>query len=201
MNRTRSTRFCVRGGWPEHLRPLDPDEAPIDVLGDELIALFDRAFSLNPADRPNYDEWRRALMRALHNCWIHDCGAAFVADATTTACPECGVSIRIPNGKKELKIQLLPTGARFGVVIKDQNPIILGRSTMTGLPPTVSGRHLEILPFKGKLFLRHVGTNPTLIQQGGQWYQLQEIWIDEPGPNVPIELQLADQRLNIVGGS
>jgi len=195
-------QILCHGGWPEHLRPLDPGEDPIDILGGELIALFDRAFSLNPTDRPNYDEWRRALIRALHNCWIHDCGAAFVADATTTtACPDCGASIQIPSGKKQLKIQLLPTGGRFGVEIKDQTPIILGRSTMTGLPPTVSGRHLEILPFKGKLFLRHVGSNPTLIQQGGQWYQLQETWLDEPGPNAPIELQLADQRLNIVSGS
>lgn len=70
-----------------------------------------------------------------------------------------------------------------------------------GLPPTVSGRHLEILPFKGKLLLRHVGTNPTLIQQQGQWYQLKEAWIEEADLAGKIELQLADQHIMLISGS
>lgn len=190
-----------QGGWPEHIRPLDPGEPPVEVLGDELVALFDRAFSLNPADRPNYDEWRRALTRALHNCWIHECGEAFVADPHTSACPGCGHAITLPQTSKHLKIQILPNGPKFGVEMKDQVPIVLGRSTMTGLAPTVSGRHLEILPFKGKLLLRHVGTNPTLIQQNGQWYQLKEAWIEETDLAGKIKLQLADQHIRLVSGS
>jgi len=194
-------QVLCNGGWPEHIRPLDPGEPPVVVLGDELVALFDRAFSLNPSDRPNYDEWRRALTRALHNCWVHDCGDAFVADANTLACPGCGAAITISKATRELKIQLLPGGPRFGVELKDRTPIVLGRSTMPGLPSTVSSRHLEILPFNGKLLLRHVGSNPTLIEQNGQWYQLNEIWLDQANLKGAVQLQLADQKLALVSGT
>lgn len=76
-----------------------------------------------------------------------------------------------------LKIQILPNGPRLGGELKDHHPIILGRETMPGLPPAVSGRHIEILPYKDKLLLRHVGSNPTLIQKGRKWYQLKETWL------------------------
>ena len=194
-------QLICQGGWPEHDRPVCPDDLPIEALGSELVALFDRAFSLNPADRPGPDEWRRALTRALHNCWIHDCGEAFVAEANTAACPGCGATITIPKATLELKIQLLPNGPRFGVELKDRTPVVLGRSTMPSLPPTVSNRHLEILPFGNKLLLRHVGSNPTLIEQNGQWYQLNEIWLDQANLKGAVQLQLADQRLALVSGA
>ena len=193
-------QLLCQGDWPEHIRPLDPGEPSVEVLGSELVALFDRAFSLNPADRPNYNEWRRALTSALHNCWVHDCGEAFIADAGTTSCLGCGAAIALPKTTRELKIQMLPNGPRYGVELKDRVPIILGRSTMPGLPPTVSARHLEFLPFQGKLLLRHVGSNPSLIQQGGQWYQLTEAWIDLSDVSGLVKLQLAQQRLNLIGG-
>ena len=140
------------------------------------------------------------MTSALHNCWVHDCGEAFIADAGTTSCLGCGAAIALPKTTRELKIQMLPNGPRYGVELKDRVPIILGRSTMPGLPPTVSARHLEFLPFQGKLLLRHVGSNPSLIQQGGQWYQLTEAWIDLSDVSGLVKLQLAQQRLNLIGG-
>ncbi len=186
-----------QGYWPEHDQIPNIDYLPIAALGQELIDLFDRGFSLDPLARPGPDEWRRALIRALHNCWVHDCGQAFVADKTTANCPGCGAAVSIPQAVRQLKIQLLPAGPRYGVELRDRTPIILGRATMPGLPPTVSGRHLEILPSHGKLLLRHVGRNPTLILQKGQWYQLKETWVDSPTITVPIHLRLADLELNI----
>jgi serine/threonine protein kinase len=194
-------QVICQGRWPEHDRPVCPDDLPIEALGSELVGLFDRAFSLNLADRPGPDEWRRALTRALQNCWIHDCGEAFVADINTAACPGCGATITIPKATRELKIQLLPNGPRFGVELKDRSPVVLGRSTMPGLSPTVSNRHLEILPFGEKFLLRHVGSNPTLIEQNGQWYQLNEIWLDQANLKGAVQLQLADQRLALVSGT
>ena len=190
-------QLMSQGHWPEHDRLPDPDDLPIAALGQELVDLFDRAFSLDPMARPGPDEWRRALVRALHNCWVHDCGQAFVADASTNACPGCGAAVTIPSATAQLKIQLLPNGPRFGVELKDRVPIVLGRSTMSSLPATVSGRHLEILPFQDKLLLRHVGRNPTLIRHQGQWYKLEEAWVDSPSISVPVQLRLADIEINI----
>ncbi len=191
-------KLICQGHWPEHDRIPDPDDLPIKALGAELVALFDRAFSLDPTDRPSLDEWRRALTKAAHNCWIHDCGEAFVSEPSTNACPGCGVSVAIPQSTRQLKIQVLPNGPRYGVEIKDRTPILLGRTTMPGLPSTVSGRHLEILPFQGKLLLRHVGSNPTLIEQAGQWFQLYECWIDATDIAIaPISVVLADTPINI----
>lgn len=185
-------QMLCQGHWPEHDRPFDPDDLPVAALGAELVGLFDRGFSLDASDRPGPDEWRRALTRALHNCWVHECGQPFVADANMSVCPGCGNAISLPKISRQLKIQVMPNGPRFGVELIDRKPIVLGRSTMPGLSPTVSGRHLEILPFQGKLLLRHVGSNPTLIEREGQWYQLREIWIDEPSDAEPIQLCLAD---------
>jgi hypothetical protein len=66
---------------------------------------------------------------------------------------------------------------------------------MPGLPPTVSGRHLEILPFKNKLLLRHVGSNPTLVEQSGAWFQLRETWISEQSLVQGLNVYLADVQL------
>lgn len=193
--------FMSQGHWPEHDRIPAPEDLPIAALGQELIDLFDRAFSLDPMARPGPDEWRRALIRALQNCWVHDCGQAFVVDVATKTCPGCGAAVTIPRAKGQLKIQLLPNGPRYGVELKDRIPIILGRNTMPGLSHAVSGRHLEILPFQGKLLVRHVGRHPTLIQQNGQWYRLQEVWLDQATLSAPVELRLADQHLTLVSGA
>lgn len=190
-------QVMTQGHWPEHDRVPSPDDLPIAALGEELVNLFDRGFSLDPLARPGPDEWRRALARALHNCWVHDCGQTFVADKTTSNCPGCGAAITVPAATAQLKIQLLPNGPRYGVELLDRVPIVLGRNTMAGLPQTVSGRHLEILPFGNKLLLRHTGSNPTLIQQKGQWYRLQEVWVEKPSASLPIRLRLADREVNI----
>ncbi len=138
-------QVICQGRWPEHDRPVCPDDLPIEALGFELMALFDRAFSLNPADRPGPDDWRRVLTRALHNCWIHDCGEAFVADATTVACPGCNAAISLPKVSRQLKLQVLPSGPRYGIELVNQKPIVLGRTTMPGLPPTVGAQDAPLM--------------------------------------------------------
>ncbi|RUS65179.1 hypothetical protein EGN72_01055 [Pseudorhodobacter sp. E13] len=197
---TDVVHYMSQGHWPEHDRISDVDDLPIAALGQELVDLFDLAFSLNPQARPSPDVWRRALVRALQNCWVHDCGQCFVAASSMQACPGCGAQITIPGTRGQLKIQLLPTGPRYGLELKDRVAIVLGRSTIPGLPPTVSSRHLEILPFGGKFLLRHVGRNPTLIRQRGQWYRLQESWLDADDLNSGIDLQLADLMLSLISG-
>ena len=140
------------------------------------------------------------MLRALQDCWIHDCGSAFVAEADTKTCPGCGAAVAISSTSTQLKIQILPNGPRFGTLLKEGQPIILGRKTMAGLPPTVSARHLEILPMKGKLLLRHVGSNPTLIEQNGQLYRLEDVWLDHSALQAGLRMMLAEVELELLTG-
>lgn len=170
-------QYMMQGDWPERHRSPEPDEVPIEALGAELTALFDLAFSLDPMARPSAETWRVALTSALNNCWIHDCGQAFVGDEKTTACPWCQQPVKIAATEAQLKITINDTGQRFGVVLTDRKPIVLGRSTLPGLPGTVSSRQLEITPFGDRLLLRHVGRHDTLIKFKGDWYRLDQHWV------------------------
>jgi len=89
----------------------------------------------------------------------------------------CGNLVTIPITVRKLKIQLLPTGPRYGVDLVDHQPILLGRDTTPNLPNTVSGCQLELTPFEGKLLLRHLDGNPALIQKDATWYSLNEYWM------------------------
>ncbi len=66
---------------------------------------------------------------------------------------------------------------RYGVDLVDHQPILLGRDTIPNLPNTVSGCQLELTPFEGKLLLRHLDSNSTLIQKDATWYSLNEYWM------------------------
>lgn len=189
--------YLCQGRWPEHDRPVAPDDLPIEALGSNLVALFDRAFSLDVAQRPNPDEWRRALLHALNNCWVHDCGQAFVAGNNTSSCPGCSAPVQMPRQERKLRFEILPSGAKYSSEIKDNQPLVIGRETMPALPQTVSGRHLEIWPLKEKLLLRHRGSNPTLIQNDRRWYQLQSTWVDVPTTGNPLILQLAETQMEV----
>lgn len=170
-------RLMTQGIWPERQRLSAPDELPIEALGPEIQGLFDRAFSLDPHARPTPDEWRLVLTEALDNCWIHDCGNAFVAGVSTSQCPWCHASVQIVPKTRSLKITLVDSGHRYRVELKEAETIILGRATIPDLPKSVSGRHLEITPYGDKLLLRHVGRHDTLITVNGQWYKLKQHWL------------------------
>ncbi len=190
--------YMSRGYWPEKDRTSSPDDLPIAALGSELRDLFDLAFSLDPSVRPSPDTWRRALTKALHNCWIHDCGQAFVAAPGESTCPGCGQPLTVPSSALVLKITVQDTGVRCSAEIIDRQPIILGRSTIADLPGVVSGRHLEIIPFGDRLLLRHVGRHDTLVQQQGTWYQLQSHWFGRHELSTqPLKIQLAGCDLEL----
>lgn len=179
----------TQGLWPERLRFRDPSETPIEALGARLEDLFDRAFLLDPMARPSPEEWREALISALDNCWIHDCGNAFVADRTTNQCPFCQQAVTIPNLNPKLYVTVNGGAARCSSELKDRQTIILGRATLPNMAATVSARHLEVTPIGQQLYLRHCGSNPTLIEQQGTWYQLADHWIDA--------MRLGQQRLRL----
>ncbi|SNZ20102.1 protein kinase domain-containing protein [Cohaesibacter gelatinilyticus] len=187
------------GTWPERKRLPAPDELPIEALGPEIQALFDRAFSLDPKVRPEPEEWRLVLTKALDNCWIHDCGNPFVAGPNTTHCPWCGSTVEIKSNAHSLKVILPASGHRYRAELKEGETITLGRSTIPDLPQVVSRRHLEITPFRDKLLLRHVGNHDTLIEVSDQWYRLEQHWakIDNLGTQRG-RLKLADIEVHLV---
>ena len=186
------------GVWPERNRIAEPDDIPIEALGEPLCRLFDAAFLLEPTQRPTADEWRRALHEALHQLVIHDCGNAFVQSHTQTHCPWCQVSIEAAAAfTLPLKVTVPDTGARYSMALQDGKTIVLGRSNLGG-HASVSGRHLELTPIGRKIYLRHIGRHPTAILKDGQWYNLQESWLDiSDFATAPIPLRLANLDIDI----
>lgn len=180
------------GLWPERSRIVDIGDTPLEALGSRIGALFDQSFSLDPIARPAADDWRRALHHALQNCWIHKCGQAFVGDATSPSCPWCGEAVTIKDTSDTLLIIVPDIQGRFRAPLKDGETLRLGRANLAGLPSTVSSRHLEITRLGERLFLRHTGSNPTLIERQGQWWKLDELWLDKGEINAaPLALKLA----------
>jgi len=193
-------KALTSGIWLERHLPRGPDDIPVEVLGNILPALFDRAFSLIPSERPSADEWRRALSGALQNMVIHDCGGAFVLGANQARCPYCSASILSDRMKQinMLKISIPSVSARFGLDLQNGKPIILGRGNFGGETALVSGHHLEITPIGRRIFLRHLGRNPTHIFKDGQWYNLSETWIElDDITQASIPMKLADLQIDI----
>ncbi len=188
----------VSGSWPERHRTSQQNDTPLEAIGSDLCALFDQAFALDPNARPSADTWRRRLLSALQNCWIHRCGQAFVGDASTTACPWCADPVTIKDTAGTLLIVVPAIQGRFRTPIKHGETIRLGRANLAGLPGTVSSKHLEISRQGDRLFLRHIGSNPTLIERNGQWWKLNELWIKTSElAGVPVALKLADTDLTL----
>jgi serine/threonine protein kinase len=186
------------GRWPERDPVAEPKDVPFTALGITLCKLFDRAFLIEPTQRPSANAWRQALSEALHAMVIHDCGNAFVHDKTQVRCPWCQVSVEAKwSSIAALKITVPKTGARYSLALQDGKTIVLGRQNLGG-QATVSGRHLELTPMGGKVLLRHIGHHPTSILKDGNWYNLQELWIDTTDlAMAPIALQLADLHIDI----
>ncbi len=189
------------GNWPERNRVVETGETPIEALGTRLCSLFDQAFSLDPNARPVADEWRRAQLDALQNCWIHKCGHAFVGGESASSCPWCGDAVTIKNTSDTLLIIIPAIQGRFRTPLRHGETIRLGRANLAGLPGTVSSRHLEISRQGDRLFLRHTGSNPTLIERQGQWWKLDTHWVETDDiAATPMTLRLADTDITLSAG-
>jgi serine/threonine protein kinase len=191
------------GIWPERSKQLGPDELPLAALGQTMLQLMDQAFLLEPAQRPAAADWRRAFQSALSATFIHDCGQAFVLDSSTTACPVCGGHLSIPKQvvttftpTDQMTLRMPATGQSYKLKLQDGKSLVLGRSNLPGASQTTSGSHLEVTPYKDQLLLRHIGRNPTLIQRNGQWYRLEEYWLDLSAlKQGPLTLRLAETEI------
>ncbi|MDA9009096.1 hypothetical protein N9K16_03950 [Alphaproteobacteria bacterium] len=191
------------GTWLERSKQPGPDELPLAALGQTLLNLMDRAFLLEPDQRPSAEDWRRAFQSALSVTFIHDCGQAFVLNSSTTACPVCGDQLSIPKQVQptspkmnQIVLRMPATGQSYKLKLQDSKSLVLGRSNLPGASQTTSGNHLEITPYNDQLLLRHTGRNPTLIQRNGQWYRLEEYWLDLPKlRRSPLQLRLAETEI------
>lgn len=191
-------KAMTTGQWPERSRVIVVAETPIEAIGTDLCKLFDQSFSLDPTIRPGAEEWRRGLLSALQNCWIHKCGHSFVANGATSSCAWCGEAVSIKDTSDTLLIIVPGIQGRFRTPLKDGDRVQLGRANLAGLPTTVSSRHLEIMRLGKRLFLRHTGSNPTLIQQEGQWWKLDELWLNTSEIEAtPLALKLADTDVSL----
>ena len=180
--------------WPERRRMIGADETPIEVLGSDLMTLFDRGFSAHREQRPNAQEWRIALTQALGNTWIHDCGGAFVGEKDAVlCCPYCQASGIKPArnfvAESVLNIDFVDLGIKTTLPLKAGQACILGRQTLSSLPRTVSGQHLRVLWSGNQLILDHIGRNPTLIEHHGDWCILESTQTPD---TEPVILKLAD---------
>ena len=193
-------RIMSQGQWPERLRQPQAGDIPITILGDEIPLLFDRAFSLDSSARPTAREWRDGLFQALNDLVTHDCGGMFVPTMETALCPYCRQDVgSIPeNSAVDLRITLLSSQQRFGLVLSEGQTVTLGRHNLGG-SPAISRRHLAVTLRGGRLLIQHLGRNPTgLFHAGNRLEAIQSRWIDVPGELVaPVRLQIANELVEL----
>jgi len=157
------------GQWPEEKRQPDPDEMPITALGKDLTNLFQKAFSIDPVNRPNAETWHKHLLAGLLNLHIHECGGAFVVDNSEGNCPWCGKKYQQHiSTVVELHLSNLGTGEKCQFTLKDGAFVYLGRDSMAGMSPYVSGKHLRLYRQGQILHLEHIGSNPTTLRFSGE---------------------------------
>ncbi len=179
---TETDDWMSRNLWPERHRSPYAGETPIEALGDELMDLFDRAFSTSPNVRPSAKEWQLELTHALDNTWIHDCGGVFVCnDAQTLTCPHCGeIGARPPENplsasgnaagpQIEVRLTVPDHGVDEKLVITPPQVLTLGRDTIPNLPQTVSGKHLNLAWIRHQLTVQHIGRNESLVNIDGTY--------------------------------
>lgn len=160
-------RILSSGKWPEEQRSPLPGETPITAMGRGLRNLFRQGFSTSPLLRPDAETWRRGFTAALDQLHIHACGNAFVLERGMTRCPVCGGGCEIKYIGRRLIARNLGTGTETEFDLAEGTPIYLGRDTLPGLSPYVSGRHVRIYLSGGMLHLKQIGGNGSSIEFPG----------------------------------
>ena len=197
------SQLMMGGTWPEHLRQPEQGETPFQALGDGLIGLFEKSFSFRPYDRPSAEDWKQGFTNALEQIYVHECGGAFVANPGQSTCPYCHAIISIqqrPKGTIQLLFRHVDTGIISKFDLADGQYTYIGRDNLNGTSSYVSSKHLRVMKQGKKLYLAHVGKNPTRITFASNscTYKLKtgEIRIDDPKLNGAV-FQLADSRFEV----
>ena len=196
-------QLMMGGTWPEHIRRPEQGETPFQALGGNLISLFENSFSVRPHDRPSAEDWKQGFTNALEQIHVHECGGAFVADPGQSSCPYCQAKIVIQQrskGTTQLLFRHIDTGIISKFDLVDGQYMCIGRNNLKNASPYISSRHLRVMKQGKKLYLAHVGKNPTQITFASNscTYQLKtgEIKINDPKLKGAV-FQLADSRFEI----
>lgn len=197
-------KVMMSGTWPERSRRKRKGETSIAALGDELPALFDLAFTNDPADgRPSGDDWRCALGRALQNMTQHKCGNVFVS-GQEKKCSWCGRRYHeaiAPQGHDRLTIRLksFSSSKTATFTVRRGERLILGRNNLPDASGYVSVEHLVLSIVGNDLQLENLGRNGSLITQKGKPQQrLARLMTTLPATALhQAELTLADKKMTI----
>ncbi len=161
-------RVMSSGDWPAELRVVQTGEVPLAAFGNGLVGLFRLGFSLDPYSRPTAEDWYRELSAAVSRMQVHDCGGALVVESDRGVCPWCGGSYVAGVGEVVLSLRNLQTGEEGRLPLADGAFVYLGRNTLPGVSPYVSGKHVRLYRKGRTLFLEHVGRNSTTIRFAGE---------------------------------
>lgn len=161
--------LMMSGNWPENQRPIQSGETPKNILGSALINHFQLAFSTQPDVRPDAESWRTTLIDSLLHSHSHHCGGAFVMDQALANCPWCGEKI---SKRHQTNLALVftnrQTGKKVHIAIAESTFVYLGRKTLPDASSYISSKHIRVYHQGTKLYLKHVGSNPTIIQFPGE---------------------------------
>ncbi len=153
---------------------------PSEMLNTPLRALFRRAFSLEPIERPSASKWARTLDQASKEVFIHEhCEKPSFIDQNTTTCPHCG----IPFPELSLKFP----GAGRSLAVRDE-------------PKVVRGAHAICQRVGAESFVTNFGRQSLLKNENGSWKRLTD---EQPIVIVPGDkLRFGDAEclVELVGG-
>ncbi len=146
---------------------------------------------------------RTGFSDALEQIYVHECGGAFVANPGQSTCPYCQAKISIQQrskGSTQLLFRHIDTGTISKFDLVDGQYLHIGRDNLKNTSAYVSSKHVRLMKQGKKLYLTHVGKNPTRITFASDscTYRLKtgEIRIDDPKLNGAV-FQLADSRFEV----
>ena len=135
--------------------------------------------------------------------YVHKCGGAFVADPNQSICPYCHDKINLQQGVMgafRLVFRHIDSGAVSEFDLIDGQYLYIGRNNLKNANPYISSKHLRVVKQGNKLYLAHVGKNPTRIAFAStpKTYLLKtgEVRTNDPRLNGAI-FQLADSKFEV----
>lgn len=167
-------QLMMKGTWPERSRKNEADETPITALGEQLLTLFDLAFSTDLQERPSARQWHQTLVTALQQLHIHPCGGTMIWDTQQTHCPWCQ-DVLIVEGRR-LQFTHAESGVSSHYTLQEGTFPYLGRDNLPNASGYVSQRHLRCYLQDDILYLDHLGSHDTVICFAGEsaWYKLEQ---------------------------